>query len=90
MAQLFQVWVAPEHRGRGVGQMLLDAVVGWARAAGAHAVALDVTCGDTPAARLYLRAGFRSAGDPTPLREGSRLLVQPMRLVLGEAAAPPV
>jgi ribosomal protein S18 acetylase RimI-like enzyme len=24
VAHLFQVWVAPEHRGRGIGQLLLD------------------------------------------------------------------
>lgn len=88
VARLFQVWVAPEYRGSGVGQMLLDAVIRWARAAGAREVVLDVTCGETPAMRLYVRAGFRPVGQPTPLRAGSSLQVQPMRLGLGEDTAP--
>jgi ribosomal protein S18 acetylase RimI-like enzyme len=88
VAHLYQVWVAPEFRGRGVGRMLLDAVIQWARAAGARELVLDVTRGDTPATRLYLRAGFRPAGEPEPLREGSALEVQPMRLTLGDADAP--
>ncbi|HEX6748857.1 MAG TPA: GNAT family N-acetyltransferase [Longimicrobium sp.] len=81
-AHVIQMWVAPEARGRGVGAMLLDAVVAWARDAGARGVMLDVTCGDSPARRLYERAGFVPAGDPEPLRAGSDLLAQPMRLEL--------
>lgn len=83
VAHLFQVWVAPEHRGRGAGRMLLEAAVTWARAIGAHHLALDVTCGDTAAVRLYTRAGFRVVGEPEPLRPGSPVMVQPMQLPLG-------
>lgn len=82
MAHLYQMWVAPAHRGRGIGRELLDAVIEWARAAGARAVELGVTCGNTPASRLYARAGFVPASDPGPLRPGSTLLAQPMRLVI--------
>lgn len=81
-AHVFQMWVAPEARGQGCGALLLDAVVAWARDAGARHVLLGVTRGDTPARRLYDRAGFRPAGDPEPLRPGSSLLSQPMRLEL--------
>jgi ribosomal protein S18 acetylase RimI-like enzyme len=88
VAHLYQVWVAPEHRGRGVARRLLDAAAAWARGAAAHTLALDVTCGDTPAMRLYTRAGCRPAGDPQPLRPGSALRVQPLRLALGDPAAP--
>jgi ribosomal protein S18 acetylase RimI-like enzyme len=87
VAHLYQVWVAPQHRGHGVGRLLLDAVVAWARAAGAHTLALDVTCGDTPAMRLYTRAGCQPAGELAPLRPGSPLQVQPLRLALDRAAA---
>lgn len=89
VAYLFQVWVAPEHRRQRIARMLLDAVVDWARERGAHYVALDVTCGDSPAMRLYTQAGFRPSGDPQPLRPGSPLLKQPMRLALTYGAGAP-
>ena len=88
MAHRYQVWAVPAHRGHGGGRLLLDAAAAWARAAGARVLALDVTCGDTPAMRLYARAGCRPAGDPEPLRPGSPLRVQPLRLALTNDAAP--
>lgn len=69
--------------------MLIDAVAAWAREAGARHIALDVTDGDSPAMRLYTRAGFRPSGDPQPLRPGSPLLRQPMRLALSPEACVP-
>ena len=81
-AHLIQMWVAPEGRGLGCGSLLLGAVVAWAREAEARSVVLGVTCGDTPARRLYSRAGFVPVGEPEPLRPGSTLLSQPMRLDL--------
>ncbi len=82
VAALYQMWVAPNHRGLGAGQMLLEAVIAWARARNASYMDLGVTCGDRPARRLYERAGFKPMGEPQPLRPGSTLLVQPMRLIL--------
>lgn len=81
-AQVFQMWVAPEARGQTHGAQLLDAVISWARQAGAQSVQLRVTCGDSAARRLYVRAGFEPCGDPEPLRPGSGVLAQPMRLDL--------
>jgi GNAT superfamily N-acetyltransferase len=81
-AHVIQMWVAPESRGTGCGAMLLDEVVRWARVAGARNVLLRVTCGDTAAGRLYARAGFAPVGEPEPIRPGSALLAQPMRLEL--------
>jgi GNAT superfamily N-acetyltransferase len=46
---------APEHRGRGVGAAILDALVEHARAQGATRVWCNAR---TPALRLYERAGF--------------------------------
>lgn len=79
---LFQMWVAPEHRGRGIAAALVRAAAAWAAASGATAVHLGVTCGDTPATRLYARLGFEPMGAPEPLREHSPLLSQAMRLAL--------
>ena len=81
-AFVFQMWVTPLSRGLGCGSMLLDAVITWARDAKARCVVLGVTCGDTAARRLYVRAGFEPVGDLEPLRPGSTLLSQPMRLEL--------
>ena len=85
VANLYQMWVAPNYRGHGVGQMLLKAIIDWARAANVSYLALGVTCGNNPAMRLYLRAGFKPIGEPEPLRPGSELLAQAMRLPLRTA-----
>jgi ribosomal protein S18 acetylase RimI-like enzyme len=83
-ASLYQVWVAPEARGRGVGAALLDAAIAWARARRAHALRLDVTAGDGAAARLYRRTGFVDVGDPVPM-SGRSTFEQAMVLTLGDA-----
>ena len=82
LVHLFQMWVAPEQRGQGIGGQLLAHARRWAEAQCAHSMLLGVTCGDTPALRLYARMGFSAYGAPTPLREGSALLAQSMRLSL--------
>lgn len=81
IVNIFQVWVAPESRGHGVAAALLDDAIAWARTKNAHAVLLSVTCGDTPAARLYARAGFKNDGPPTP-RDHTAQMEQSMRLAL--------
>ena len=82
LVHLYQMWVAPECRGRGVAQRLLDTALAWTRERGARFVELDVTLGNSAAARLYQRAGFRTVNAPVPMRAGSGLMLQPMRLVL--------
>jgi len=86
VAALYQMWVAPTYRGRGVGRKLLEMVIAWATAQNAASLDLGVTCGDSPARRLYERAGFAPLGEPGPLRPGSTLLAQHMRLALKTAA----
>jgi len=82
LAHLYQVWVHPDYRGLGAGKMLLEAVVGWAAGRQANYLELGVTCGDTAAMRLYTRAGFELIGEPEPIRPGSEVLSQSMRLRL--------
>jgi ribosomal protein S18 acetylase RimI-like enzyme len=82
-ASLYQVWVAPEARGRGIGAALLDAAITWARARRAQALHLGVTAGDGAAARLYRRTGFVDVGAPEP-RPGTALFEQAMVLALGD------
>jgi ribosomal protein S18 acetylase RimI-like enzyme len=82
VAHVYQVWVAAEHRGRGIGRLLMEAVIAWARESRLHAVLLDVTADNAAAVQLYRRLGFVEVGDTEPLREGSTLRRQAMQLVL--------
>lgn len=79
---LFQVWVAPEARGRGVGAALIQQAVGWAGKRGSREVRLSVTCGDTPARRLYEREGFVAVGKPVACSTHEGRMEQNMRLAL--------
>jgi ribosomal protein S18 acetylase RimI-like enzyme len=81
VVNVFQVWVAPESRGRGVAATLLREAIKWARSKNARFVQLGVTCGDNSAVRLYVREGFQDVGSPEP-RQGSPLLEQTMRLAI--------
>jgi ribosomal protein S18 acetylase RimI-like enzyme len=81
-AHLYQVWVDPDYRGLGIGKRMLEIVIAWAKAMDASTLELSVTDRDSPARRLYIRAGFAPARPPLPMRPGSELLELPMRLPL--------
>jgi GNAT superfamily N-acetyltransferase len=82
IVNLFQMWVAPEARGRGVAAALLDEALAWARTRHARLVQLGVVVDNSAAVQLYTRAGFRNVGAPAPIRPGSALLEQTMHLTL--------
>ena len=65
---LVGMFVAPEERGRGVGAMLVEAIVDWARAANATELCLWVTSTNAAAISLYRRCGFESTGEDRPRR----------------------
>jgi ribosomal protein S18 acetylase RimI-like enzyme len=67
-AELVSMWVNPDWRGRGAGDVLVSAVLGWARRAGYPDVRLWVTIGNGAAQRLYARHGFCPTGAIQPLR----------------------
>ncbi|HWJ95134.1 MAG TPA: GNAT family N-acetyltransferase, partial [Telluria sp.] len=79
---IFQMWVAPETRGQGIAAALLREAVRWSRAVGAQVVRLGVETGNGAALRLYAREGFLNVGEPAPMRPGSHLMEQEMRLAL--------
>jgi ribosomal protein S18 acetylase RimI-like enzyme len=56
--RIMDIVVAPEHRGSGIGTILLQEILDRARAAG-HSVSIHVEQYN-PALRLYERLGFRS------------------------------
>ncbi len=63
------IYVVSEHRGRGFGQILLNALENAARAAGRRAIHLEVMPGNR-AENWYRRQGWRS--------RGSQLLTKPI------------
>ena len=64
LVELVSMWVAPAGRRRGVGSVLVDAVVEWA---GDDPVELWVTRGNDPAIALYERCGFSLTDEVQPL-----------------------
>ena len=60
---LISMWVAPESRGQGVGEALIEAIVTQARAQGHSRILLDVGDHNAPAIGLYARMGFVPTGE---------------------------
>jgi ribosomal protein S18 acetylase RimI-like enzyme len=56
---LHDIVVAPEHRGHGVGRLLLDETLAFLRDRGAPRVVLSTAERNAPAQRLFADAGFR-------------------------------
>ena len=56
------VLAPPETRRQGIGRMLIDTVVAWARDLGASEIRLEVRESNAPALRLYEACGFVVAG----------------------------
>lgn len=80
-AWLISMWVAPEARGKGVGEALIDTLAEWARPKGFVRLLLDVGDDNAPAIALYTRKGFEPSGEvstlPPPrenIREHQRVL----------------
>lgn len=82
VAHIYQMWVRPESRGKGIAKALLRQIVQWAGNCGCADVALAVTIINESAMHLYLKSGFEPSGKTEELREGSDLRVQPMSLKL--------
>ena len=56
------IWVAdaPEYRGRGIAQQLIEAAHRQARQRGCRRVVLEVRCDNAAALALYQRRGYRA------------------------------
>jgi len=69
-AQLFGMWVAPEARGKGVGELLVNALI---ERAGDRPITLCVAETAPAARRLYERMGFTPTGATGTLRPDSEI-----------------
>jgi GNAT superfamily N-acetyltransferase len=65
--EIVSVWVAPDARGRGVIEALMDAAVGWAGDQGDAQLGLWVVEGNERAERAYARYGFSRSGRTQPV-----------------------
>lgn len=63
---LGRMWVAPHYRGQGIGQLLIRAVLDWAKEKNQRRVLLAVSDGNEAALRIYARAGFVPTGYSIP------------------------
>lgn len=67
---LISMWVAPWAREKGLGEALVNAVLGWARGEGRDEVRLWVVVDNPAARRLYARCGFVPTGATQPVNPG--------------------
>lgn len=65
-AHLISMWTAPTHRQRGVGKLLVNAVLDWAKTRNARALHLKVTSNNDSAMQFYKRLGFTRTGRKEP------------------------
>lgn len=79
---LSKIGLTEPARGRGLGRVLVRAVVQEARHAGASRVALDVSTDNAPARRIYEHAGFSEVRRAEAEVDGTRLEYVHMELPL--------
>lgn len=77
-AHIYQMWVLPAQRGKGIATSLLSEITTWAFNKGCERIELAVTTNNDDAVGLYLSFGYLPARPLEQLRVGSALMVQPM------------
>ena len=65
-AHLVSMWTAPTHRRRGIGHLLVNEVLEWARLRRARTLQLMVTSNNEPAILFYQHLGFTLTGRTEP------------------------
>jgi ribosomal protein S18 acetylase RimI-like enzyme len=79
-AQLISMWTAPTHRQRGIGRLLVNEILNWARARQARTLVLMVTSINQPAILFYERLGFTRTGRTEPYPNDPAILEYEMSL----------
>ena len=69
-AQILDITVAPEWRGKGVARVLMDHAIQMAREKGAEVLTLEVRASNVAAITLYERCGFTRTGVRSKYYEG--------------------
>ena len=59
-SHIFLLYVAPEHRRKGIGTALMRHAEDWARARGDRHISLQVFCTNQPAVNLYQHLGYQT------------------------------
>ncbi|MDQ7728115.1 GNAT family N-acetyltransferase [Halomonas sp. SpR8] len=88
IAHIYQMWVCPSLRGRGIAKSLLCEISTWALNKGCERIELAVTTINEAAVSVYTSYGYTPTGPIEALRAGSALMVQPMVKRLVAAAKP--
>ncbi len=57
---IYDIWVAPDHRGKGIGKFLVDWASEWARRRGYRKIKLEVAETNARARHLYESVGYRA------------------------------
>lgn len=78
ITHIYQMWVSPDARGKGIAKAFLDRLTAWAMARNCALMALSVTTANDAAVGLYQSWGFVPSGQVEELREGSVLKTQKM------------
>jgi ribosomal protein S18 acetylase RimI-like enzyme len=63
---LFHVFIDREHRGKGLGKMLIEYTVQYAKKTNAQTISLFVLPKNYPAVNLYKSFGFKNSGEFSP------------------------
>lgn len=79
------MWVDPVYRRNGVGRLLINKVVEWARGRGKLGVKLEVTSSNEAAIHFYETLGFAMTGKTRPYRNDASLLECEMILPLNNS-----
>ncbi|MEA2387069.1 MAG: hypothetical protein QOJ22_1243 [Thermoleophilaceae bacterium] len=82
VVRLWGMWIAPEARGRGLAEGLVDAVDAWARSIGATELELAVSERADAARAAYTRMGFELMPERELLQTGGSLYTRRMRRLL--------
>ena len=78
IVMLTAMWVAPEFRGKNIGEQIVRAVIEWAREGGATTLEAWVS-ENNPARIFYQKIGFEETDLTEPLRSGSKIQIILMR-----------